>query len=224
MPVRPIASKAQSKIMLSNLNIYPFRIFNNIPDGWVSGMKPPPWLFGSVTAWGSALELECVTFARTFFNFWFCCHARTEHSSDSDLPVPVGDSSSAWQWPSRCDRSSVEITRFMNDSWVPYGWYGNSTGTPPMWILFIELRLDLGIKLGSGFIDAVVDGVGRDWEGESTIFTHLRCLCVKEGTGTARFLSDEMRQRAGEFSECGGKDSFYFIIFCKKWFKYTNII
>lgn len=65
-----------------------------------------------------------------------------------------------------------------------------------MWIVFIELRFNLGIKLGSGFID----GVGGEWEGESSIFTHLRRLSVKEGAGTARFLSDEIRQRAGEFS------------------------
>lgn len=51
--------------------------------------------------------------------------------------MPVGDSSNAWQWPSLWARSRVEMTRPMNASCDPYGWYGNSTAIPPMWYTFL---------------------------------------------------------------------------------------
>lgn len=129
-------------------------------------MKPPPWLIGSVVASGLGFELECVKFAWRFFDFRFCCHAMVEQRRESDFPVPVGDSSSAWQFPSLWDRSRVEITLFMKASCVPYGWYGNSTGMPPMWSIFLE-----DFRLGLGFIDC---WVGE--EVESDIFPQIVCI------------------------------------------------
>ena len=36
---------------------------------------------------------------------------------------------------------SVEMTRPMNTSCDPYGWYGNSTWMPPMWYTFLGLLM-----------------------------------------------------------------------------------
>ena len=54
--------------------------------------------------------------------FKWCCQAREEQRSERDLPVPLGDLSNAWQWPSFWTRLRVEITLAINANWDPYGW------------------------------------------------------------------------------------------------------